>query len=269
MRARGGSTPRSGHRRPMPVCLVAALSILLPSQLAGAAPEPQGADEPAPGVAGAVAQSSVDAPPSREATDREPDLRFDWELREEPAGPLVTWARGARDGLVGIVDAVGDLQIGVFSEVALDVATVLMAGSDLVGVIDDNAISQHVLRGVVSKGLARTAYLLHAAGADAIRGSHGLEREWYLEEGLADLNPLLAGESVGPAIPLDPLAFLGEAYCHDEVYAARLPGPIAGASLAADLLLRPAAGFARIAGQVDAADAIDARARALVKAAIP
>ena len=35
---------------------------------------------------------------------------LDWEVREAPAGPAVTWLRGARDGVLGLVDDVMDVQ---------------------------------------------------------------------------------------------------------------------------------------------------------------
>jgi hypothetical protein len=222
-------------------------------------------------VAVAVAFAPVPAaraePGDGESLER--DMRFDWEIREEPSGAVVTWLRGGRDGVLTIADSAADLQIGLFAEVALDLSTVLMAASDVLGLIDDNPISEHVLGGVASKSLARTAYLLHGAGADAILGSHGLEREWYLEGELDSLNPLLTGDPVGPTLPLEPLAFLGEAMLHEDVYTARVPGVMLAATVAADVGLRPAAGLARIAGLGSVADALDARSRGLIKAAVP
>jgi hypothetical protein len=194
---------------------------------------------------------------------------LDWEVREAPAGPFVTWLRGVRDGGVELLDAAADLQIGVFSEIALDLGGVAMAASDGIGLIDDNALSQHVFKAVASKSLARTAYLLHTAGAEAIRGSHGLETEWYLADTLEELNPLLADAPAEPRLPLDPQAFVGEGLVHTDVYRVQRPGAILGASLLADAVVRPAAGLVRMAGLARVADRWSASARSLVRGALP
>ena len=194
---------------------------------------------------------------------------LDWEVREAAAGPLVTWLRGVRDGSLELLDAAADLQIGVFSEVALDLGGVTMAASDGIGLIDDNPLSQHVYKAVASKSLARTAYLLHGAGAEAIRGSHGLETEWYVADTLEQLNPLLADAPPEPRLPLDPQAFVAEGMLHTAVYGVQRPGAILGAALLADGVVRPASSLLRLAGLASAADRWNGVAQALVRGALP
>ncbi|MCP4006029.1 MAG: hypothetical protein GY725_17725 [bacterium] len=193
---------------------------------------------------------------------------LDWEVQEDPAGPGLTWLRGARDGVLGLFDTVTDLQLSLFSETSLLLGTVVMAASDTVGVVDDNPVTQYVFKAVASKSLAKTAYLLNLAGSEAILGSHGLEKEWYIEAALTELNPLLGGDPVGPAILLDPLDFFDDRMVHTAVYRSRIPGTVALASLGADGLLRPLSCLARIAGLHKPADALQASATALMRRAI-
>jgi hypothetical protein len=195
--------------------------------------------------------------------------QLDWEVVEKPAGPVLTWVRGARDGALGMLDCASDLQLGVFSELALVSGALVMGAADLVGLVDDNPVSQHVLKGVASKSLAKTAYLLHLAGGEAILGSHGLETEWYVERALTELNPLLSDEETAPPpLPLDPLAFVGEGLVHTDVYRAHLPGSILAASALADGLLRPVGNLVRIAGARGTADRIESFANGLVRSAV-
>jgi hypothetical protein len=121
---------------------------------------------------------------------------------------------------------------------------------------------------VASKSLAKTAYLFHRAGGEAILGSHGLEIEWYVRGELTELNPLLAGEESAPPLPLEPLAFVEEGLLHTDVYAAHLPGSILLGSALADGLLRPAGNLLRIAGAQGTADRIESFANGLVRRAV-
>lgn len=193
---------------------------------------------------------------------------LDWEVHEEPAGPALGWLRGARDGLIGLFDCAADLQLGAFSELTLVTGALLMGASDAVGLIDDNPISEHVTKGVASKSLAKTAYLFHLAGGEAILGSHGLETEWYVQREMAELNPLLEGESTEPPLPLEPLAFVEEGLFHGEAYRAHLPGSILLTSALADGLIRPLGNLVRIAGAHAAADSVETFANGLVRSAI-
>jgi hypothetical protein len=194
--------------------------------------------------------------------------RLDWEVEEEPAGMPIRPLRNLRDGLLGVLDDAADLQLAVFADAALLGALLVQGSSDLLGLIDDNPASQHVFKGVLSKSLARSAWLLHLAGSEAVLGSHGLERERYLEQTLVELNPLLDPQQDAPRLPLDPLCFVGEALIHREVYSAQIPGRITLAALAADGVLRPLGSAQRMLSLVELADALESRGTGLVRAAV-
>jgi len=195
--------------------------------------------------------------------------RLDWDPEEpEPRG-LVGRLRDVRDGLLGLLDDTSDAQLAAFAEGTLLLSTVTMAASDVVGLIDDNGITEHVFKGAVSKSPARIAWLLHVAGSETILGSHGLETESWIRGALVDLNPLLDPEEEGPALPLDPLDFVGEGLVHTRVYTARLPGALLAAALAADLVVRPAGNLARILGLRGTADGLERTGRRLVRGALP
>jgi hypothetical protein len=193
---------------------------------------------------------------------------FDWEVEEKPAGPALSALRNFRDGLLGLLDDATDLQLAVFSEASLLLSTGLTAGSDVVGLVDDNPVSQHVFKGVASKSLAKTAYLLHLAGSEAILGSHGLEAESWASQALEDLNPLLDEEDKRGGLPLEPLAFVGEGMVHADVYRARTPLRIGLTALATDGVLRPVGNLLRAASATGSADALEAKARAWMRGAV-
>jgi hypothetical protein len=190
--------------------------------------------------------------------------RLDWEVDEPVEAPApVRAAENVRDGVLGFADAFFDANTAVFGAFALAASQVCMAASDGVGLVDDNPLTEHVTQGILSKNLAKVAYLWHLAGAESLLGSHGLERERWAAGPVAGLSPLLSEEDVaeleGP-LPLDPLAFVGEATLHADTYRPHAPFVDLGAALVADAVLRPAASVLRIAQQREVADAIDARA---------
>jgi hypothetical protein len=189
---------------------------------------------------------------------------LDWEVEERAdAAAPVHAARNVRDGVLGLGDAFFDANTALFGAFALAASQLCMAASDGIGLVDDNPVSQHVTKGIVSKNLAKVAYLWHLAGAESLLGSHGLEKERWATGSVAELNPLLSDEDLealeGP-LPLDPLAFVGEATIHTETYRPHAPFVDLGAALLADGVMRPAASLLRIAQADGTADAIDARA---------
>jgi hypothetical protein len=193
---------------------------------------------------------------------------LDWQVQEQPAGPVVTWLRGARDGVLGLLDDASDLQVGVGCEAALVTAQLLMAGSDLVGVVDDNPVSEHVLESVLSKTLAKGAYLVHVSASEALVGSHGLEAESYLEAELEAWNPLLQGAPRARRLPLDPLEFLREGMLHGRVYEGHVPGNVLARALLADLVLRPSGNLVRLIGLRGLGDRLERKGRDLVRGGI-
>ncbi|MBW2281917.1 MAG: hypothetical protein JRG82_14340 [Deltaproteobacteria bacterium] len=194
--------------------------------------------------------------------------RLDWDVEEEEAGPVVSVLRSQRDGVIGLVDNVMDLQQGIFAEGALLISSALMLASDAVGLVDDNPVTQHVTRAVASKSLAKPAYLFHVVGAEAILGSHGLETESYLEDSLAQLNPLVEPDESGHMLPLHPLDFVGDAYFHPRPQA-RIPGAILLSAVVADGLIRPFGNVVRIFGFAGTADRIEDFGCGLVRRAVP
>jgi hypothetical protein len=197
---------------------------------------------------------------------------LDWEVEEDPAPAApVRVARNVRDGLLGLGDAFFDANTAVFGAFALAASQLCLLASDGIGLIDDNPVTEHVTKAIVSKNLGKVAYLWHLAGAESLLGSHGLEEERWAAGPVAGLNPLLSEADVaeleGP-LPLDPLAFVGEATFHAEGYAPHAPFVDLGAALVADGALRPAASLLRIAQLEDTADALDARATGLFRRAL-
>ncbi len=203
------------------------------------------------------------------AADAGAQDRLDWDPAERDRGPWVGFVRGQRDGLVGLLDDALDLQLGAFAEVALLAGTALAGASDAVGLVDDNPVTQHVTKGVASKSLAKTAYLFHLAGAEAILGSHGLESERWLAASLAELNPLVDPEESAPVLPLEALEFVREGLVHPRPWTARVPLAIAAASLAADGVVRPLGNLARLVGLREIAERAESAGTALVRGAVP
>lgn len=208
----------------------------------------------------ALASAAPDA-----LADDAPARGLDWEVHEAPAGPVVTWVRGVRDGVLGLFDCVTDAQLALFAEAAIDSGAVLELGSDAIGLVDDNPVTEHVFKGTASKSLAKTAWLFHLAGSEAVLGSHGLETESWVAQSLDQLNPLIDPDDAPSRLPLEPIAFVGEGLVHDEVYTAHVPGSILLAAVAADLVVRPVGNLVRIVGFHGTADRIEAAGNGLVR----
>jgi hypothetical protein len=188
---------------------------------------------------------------------------LDWEVAERAEAPApVLAARNVRDGALGLADAFFDANTAVFGAFALGASQLFMGAGDLVGLADDNAATERVTKAVLSKNLAKVAYLWHLAGAESLLGTHGLEVERWAAHDAAALNPLLAGEDVeqqsGP-LPLDPLVFAEEGLLHADAYQPAAPFAVLGAAVIVDGALRPAASLLRIAQLPGPADALDAR----------
>jgi hypothetical protein len=189
---------------------------------------------------------------------------LDWEVEERADAPApLRAAQNVRDGALGLADAFLDANTALFGCFALAASQLFMAASDGVGLLDDNPVTQHVSKGLLSKNLARVAYLWHLAGSESLLGSHGLEVERWATSDAATLNPLLSDEDVtalaGP-LPRDPLAFVEESLFHADAYQPAAPLVDLGATVVVDGALRPAASLLRIAQLANAADALDARA---------
>jgi hypothetical protein len=197
--------------------------------------------------------------------------RLDWQVEERPDAALpVRTARNLRDGLLTFANAFLDANTAVFGELALLAGKLSMGASDAVGLVDDNPVTEHVTKGVISGALARTAYLWHLAGSESLLGGHGMAEERWAAEAMAGLNPLLADEDAGDAagpLPLEPLEFVDEGLFHDRVYRTHSALLGLGAVAAADLALRPVAGVLRIVQWRSAGDALERSGNDLVRRA--
>lgn len=186
---------------------------------------------------------------------------LDWEVTEPADAPAsVKAARNVRDGAIGLADAFFDANTAMFGCFALAASQLFMGAGDLVGLVDDNPVTEHFTKGVLSKNLAKIGYLWHLAGAESLLGSHGLEVERWATGDVASLNPLLSDEDVevleGP-LPLDPLAFVEDSMFHADAYQPAAPLVDLGAAVLVDGFVRPAASVLRIAQQRERADALD------------
>jgi len=197
---------------------------------------------------------------------------LDWEVEESAdASAPVQATRNVRDGVIGLADAFFDANTAVFGCFALAASQLFMGAGDVVGLVDDNPVTQHVTKGVLSKNLAKVGYLWHLAGAESLLGSHGLEVERWAASDAATLNPLLSDEDVaeleGP-LPLDPLVFVEDSMFHADAYQPAAPLVDLGAVVLVDGVMRPVASVLRIAQQREQADALDETATDWFKRAL-
>jgi hypothetical protein len=197
--------------------------------------------------------------------------RLDWEVSERADPPVPVQAlRNVRDGVLGLGDAWFEANTAFFGVFCLAASQLSMGFSDVVGLLDDNPASQYVLKGILSKNLAKTAYLWHVAGAESLLGGHGMEAERWAARDVAALNPLLSEEdqeAVAGPLPLEPLDFVGEAWFHGRAYRPHVLALDLGAVAAADVVLRPAGGILRVLQLRAAGDALERTGNELVRRA--
>jgi hypothetical protein len=198
--------------------------------------------------------------------------RLDWQVEERADAPLpVRAARNVRDGFLTFGDAYFEANTAFFGVFCLAASQISMGFADVVGLADDNPVTQHVTKGFFSKNLAKTAYLWHVAGAESLLGGHGMDVERWASEDVASLNPLLSEEdraAVAGPLPLDPLDFVGEAWFHGRPIRPHVLLLDLGAIAAADVALRPVAGVLRIVQLRAAGDAVERTGDELVRRAV-
>jgi hypothetical protein len=197
---------------------------------------------------------------------------LDWEVRESADPPLpVAALRNVRDGFLTFGDAWLEANTAFFGVFCLAASQLSMGFSDAVGLLDDNPVTQHVFKGLLSKSVAKTAYLWHVAGSETLLGGHGMEVERWATRDVADLNPLLSDadkqELAGP-LPLPALDFVGEGLFHSRAYRPHVLALDLGAIAAADVALRPAAGVLRILQLRRAGDSLERTGNDLVRRAV-
>jgi hypothetical protein len=198
--------------------------------------------------------------------------KLDWEVEESADAPIPVQAlRNVRDGFLGLGDAWFEANTAFFGVFCLAASQLSMGFSDTLGLVDDNPVSQHVLKGILSKNLAKTAYLWHVAGAESLLGGHGMEAERWAARDVAALNPLLSEEdqeAVAGPLPLGALDFVGEGYFHGRAYRPQALLLDLGAVAAADVVLRPAASVLRIVQLRSAGDSLERTGNDLVRRAV-
>lgn len=196
---------------------------------------------------------------------------LDWDPHENPDPALpVQIVQNLRDGVLGIPDVFFDMNSALFGEMSLFMAKTMMATSDGVGLVDDNLVTQHVMKSLISKPLAKTAYLWHVAGSEALLGGHEMEVERWAGDTLVAFNPLLSpedSEEFGSPLPLDPLAFTEDAYFHTDVYLTHSVVLGLGAIVVSDGLLRPTSCVLRIFQLRKASDWLNDAGNGLVRKA--
>jgi hypothetical protein len=197
---------------------------------------------------------------------------LDWEVHESADPPLpVAALRNVRDGFLTFGDAYLEGNSAFFGVFLLAASQLSMGFSDVIGLVDDNVVTQHVFKGLFSKSAAKTAYLAHLAGAESLLGSHGMEAERWAAHDVAALNPLLSEEdqqAIEGPLPLPALDFVGEGLFHPNAYRPHVLLLDLGAVAAADLAMRPVAGVLRILQLRRAGDSVERTGNDLVRRAV-
>ena len=166
-----------------------------------------------------------------------------WKVNEVPyedeeVGLLEKSGRNVRDGLLGIVDNIfqGAFSIGLIAPftglVAQKVGT--MAG-DVIGLIDDNAYTEHVFKGILSR-----QFLKFGSTAQGFLPTLGKVHQVVLE---------------GPEHSI--ADYIGNETFHTKVYGRPSAVTSLLGTMTADLIVRPMGNFVLIFGFRDQAQAVD------------
>ncbi|MCH8332906.1 hypothetical protein IIC65_03150 [Candidatus Sumerlaeota bacterium] len=165
-----------------------------------------------------------------------------WVTNEEPyedARSYDKMGRNVRDGLIGFIDSYAQ---GLFAALALVspggfiVQKLSTMAGDVVGLIDDNALTEHVLKGIISR-----QFLKYGASA----------RNFLTTLGSVHQTSFAGGDQP------DVGAYVGDRTFHTEVYG--YPSGVAtlGAAILADFVVRPFGNVLLIFGARETAGRID------------
>lgn len=164
-----------------------------------------------------------------------------WETNEVPyeeAGPVEKVGRNVRDGTINMIDNFFQGGFAVFTIAPTSgyvVQKLAIVGGDVIGLIDDNEITEHVFKGIISR-----QFLKFGSTARDFPSTLGAihSRTFDTEErGILD--------------------YVGNKTFHTEVYGAPGAIPTFVGVVLADFLIRPAGnlimvfGFRKTAGKVD------------------
>lgn len=178
-----------------------------------------------------------------------------WTTNETPyedATALDKAGRNARDGLLGIVDNAvqGGLSVVLIAWTnGLAAQKLGTISGDVIGLIDDNEISEHVFKGIVSR-----QFLRFGAGATGFVNTMSLLHERF---GADAFEVKVFDEDEGRPKPsgLDYIA--ANKTFHTRVYGRPSALASLGAFVAGDFIIRPAGNFAMIFGWRGAHEACD------------
>jgi hypothetical protein len=176
-----------------------------------------------------------------------------WDLQERPYDQKNLAQKAGsnvRDGVVGIVNSFGQ---GLFSAArilapfggALGQKVVTVVG-DVVGVVDNNVVTQHVTNAILSRHLLR-----YGAGAKGMPGTVGMLHDTDFKTptpGLSD--------------------FVGPAMFHTEAYAANSALATLGAVVISDIVVRPIGKVITIFGGRQIGDDLDEWGEGLIESAL-
>ncbi len=204
-------------------------------------PWPAAADEPG-APAGAVPAALATAPGEGEdGLVRRWDHPDNYDQLSLP-GKIGT---NVRDGAVNLVDSVGQGLVTGYSVVLTGVALPKAATfvGDVVGLVDNNAVTKHVLNGVLSRHLLR----LGIGSRGAPRAAAFIhDSEWDIQTASVD-------------------AYIGDTYFHPEPYAhPSIVGGLVGVIIG-DIVVRPVGSIVTIFGGRETGKRIDARGLRIIE----
>ena len=176
-----------------------------------------------------------------------------WDLDETPhaqKGIPAQIGSNVRDGLVGVVDSIGQGAFSAFALVSPYGALgrkALTFGGDVIGLVDNNPLTEHVLNGVLSRHLLR-----FGAGSKSAPKSVAFlhdQDDW------------------DTPMPSDD-AYVGRATFRTEAYIASSTLVTTGAVVVSDLVVRPLGSLVTIFGARGIGDEMDEWGLDLIEAAM-
>ncbi len=223
---------RSLVMRELGVAFVVAALVVGP--LPAAANEPDGAEV-------AVPQAEASAPEEEEGLVRRWDLPDNYDQLSLPA----KIGTNVRDGAVNLVDSVGQGLITGYTVVLFGTAVPKAATflGDVVGLVDNNPVTKHVLNGVLSRHLLRLGI-----GSQGAPGAAAFihDTEWDIQ-----------------TAPID--AYVGDRVFRPDVYAhPSIVGGLVGVVIG-DIVVRPFGSIITIFGARETGERIDAQGISIVE----
>ncbi len=204
-------------------------------------PLPAAADEPESAGGGAAGSLAT----MEEEEEAQVVRRWDYPDNYDQLSLPGKIGSNVRDGAVNLVDSVGQGLITGYTVVLLGV-TVPKAATflgDVVGLVDNNLVTKHILNGVLSRHLLRLGVGSRGAPSAA---AFIHDSEWDI-----------------PTAPVD--AYIGDSYFHPEPYAhPSIIGSLGGVVIG-DIVVRPVGSIVTIFGARETGKRIDARGLKIIE----